>query len=52
MLIGLNQGDTHWGRDKRLALLEGIITLLDCFDVLMDRGISANSILVHLGDKI
>ena len=52
MLIGLNQGDPHWGWQEVLLLLVSIIALLDCFDVLMDRGIGTNTVLIHLGDQV
>ena len=52
MLIGLNQGDPHWGWQEILLLLVSIIALLNCFNVLMDRGIGANTVLIHLRDQV
>ena len=48
MLISLNQRDSYGSREEILLLLVSIISLLNCFDVLMDSGISADTVLVHL----
>lgn len=52
MLVSLNQRDPYWGREEILLLLVSIIALLNCFNVLMDSGIGANTVLIHLRDQV
>lgn len=51
LLVGLYQGDACncWLKVARLGL-DRIVSLLNCFQMLVDRSIRTDSILVHCGD--
>ena len=52
LLIHLNQTDTERSRHYKLSLLHSVLSLLNRFDVLVNRCVCTYTVLVHFSDQI